>query len=101
MLNSCQCDGSVRYIHYKCLKFWLQQKMVRKEIEDHLISYTWKSFECEICKKAYPFSFESNGRDYPLVDYILPDIPTDSPFLLLESQTFEKNSSRIIHIIKP
>ena len=75
--------------------------MVRKEIEDHLISYTWKSFECEICKKAYPFSFESNGRDYPLVDYVEPDIPTSSPFLLLESQTFEKNSSRIIHIIKP
>lgn len=23
LLNSCQCDGSVRYIHYKCLKYWL------------------------------------------------------------------------------
>ena len=75
--------------------------MVRKEIEDHLISYTWKSFECEICKKAYPFSFHCNGRDYPLVDYVDADIPKSSPFLLLESQTFEKNSSRIIHIIKP
>ena len=24
LLNSCQCDGSVRYIHYDCLKFWLK-----------------------------------------------------------------------------
>lgn len=24
LLNSCQCDGSVRYIHYNCLKYWLK-----------------------------------------------------------------------------
>lgn len=24
LLNSCKCDGSVRYIHYECLKFWLK-----------------------------------------------------------------------------
>ena len=24
LLNSCQCDGSVRYIHYECLKYWLK-----------------------------------------------------------------------------
>ena len=38
---------------------------------------------------------------YRLTDYIDEDIPKDKPFLLLESQTFEKNSSRIVHIIKP
>jgi hypothetical protein len=57
LLNSCNCDGSVRYIHYKCLKYWLQQKMVRKEVENHIVSYSWKTFECEICKKAYPYTF--------------------------------------------
>lgn len=41
LLNSCQCNGSVRYIHYECLKYWLKQKMVKKE-EPNLISYTWK-----------------------------------------------------------
>ena len=24
LLNSCKCDGSVRYIHYQCLKQWLK-----------------------------------------------------------------------------
>ena len=24
LLNSCQCDGSVRFIHYECLKYWLK-----------------------------------------------------------------------------
>lgn len=41
LLNSCNCDGSVRYIHYECLKYWLKQKMAKKE-EKNLISYTWK-----------------------------------------------------------
>jgi hypothetical protein len=99
LLNSCQCDGSVRYIHYDCLKFWLKQKMVKKE-EPNLISYTWKQFECEICKKPYPYVFRSNGISYRLVD-VDQDIPAERNFLLLESLTFEKNSSRMVHLIMP
>lgn len=73
LLNSCQCDGSVRYIHYECLKFWLKQKMIKKE-DKNLISYTWKQFECEICKKPYPYVFRSNGIPYRLTD-VEADIP--------------------------
>jgi hypothetical protein len=24
LLSSCKCDGSVRYIHFNCLKYWLK-----------------------------------------------------------------------------
>jgi len=41
LLSSCKCDGSVRYIHYNCLKHWLKQKMTLKE-EESCNSYTWK-----------------------------------------------------------
>lgn len=71
LLNSCQCDGSVRYIHYNCLKYWLKQKMAKKE-ERNLVSYTWKQFECEICKKPYPYVFRSNGISYRLIDIETP-----------------------------
>lgn len=97
LLNSCKCDGSVRFIHFECLKFWLKQKMAKKE-EDNLISYMWKQFECEICKTPYPYVFKSNGNRYRLVDV---DIPKDKNFLWLESLTFEKNSSRMVHVIMP
>lgn len=97
LLNSCKCDGSVRFIHYECLKFWLKQKMAKKE-EANVISYTWKQFECEICKKPYPYVFKSNGTKYRLVDV---DLPKDKNFLWLESLTFEKNSSRMVHLIMP
>ena len=73
--------------------------MAKKE-EKNLISYTWKQFECEICKKPYPYVFRSNGVSYRLVD-VEPDIPVDRNFLLLESLTFEKNSSRMVHLIMP
>jgi hypothetical protein len=71
--------------------------MMQKE-EPNLISYTWKQFECEICKKPYPYVFKSNGRKYRLIDV---EVPEDKNFLWLESLTFEKNSSRMVHLIMP
>ena len=71
--------------------------MTKKE-EENLISYTWKQFECEICKKPYPYVFRSNGMKYRLVDV---EVPKDKNFLWLESLTFEKNSSRMVHMIMP
>ena len=65
-----------------------------------MISYTWKEFECEICKKPYPYVFKSNGVSYRLID-VEQDIPKDKNYLLLESLTFEKNSSRMVHLIMP
>jgi hypothetical protein len=67
-------------------------------------SFYWKSFECEICKKAYPLvlrtkcSSARNGyKTYNLVDYTRPS----GDYLVLESLNQEKNTSRIIHIIIP
>lgn len=73
--------------------------MVKKE-DKTLISYIFKQFECEICKKAYPYVFRSNGISYRLID-VEQDIPKESNYLLLESLTFEKNSSRMVHLIMP
>ena len=71
--------------------------MAIKEEQFH-VSYMWKQFECEICKTPYPYVFKSNGNRFRLVDV---DIPKDGNFLWLESLTFEKNSSRMVHVVKP
>jgi hypothetical protein len=71
--------------------------MAKKE-DTNVISYSWKQFECEICKKPYPYVFKSNGNKFRLVDV---DLPNDRNFLWLESLTFEKNSSRMVHVILP
>lgn len=79
------------------MKHWLKQKMQKKD-DTNVISYSWKQFECEICKKPYPYVFKSNNRKYRLVDV---DVPEDKTFLWLESLTFEKNSSRMVHLVMP
>lgn len=71
---------------------------MQKKEDANIVSYVWKQFECEICKKAYPYTFKSNGKKYKLVD--IP-IPESGNFLLLQSLTFEKNSQRMVHLIKP
>lgn len=63
----CKCSGSVGFIHYNCLKNWLSTKMQKKET-DNLVSMYWKTFECEICKFAYPYLFKVDQKVYKLVD---------------------------------
>ena len=52
----------------------------------------WKSFGCEICQHVYPYIFKADGRKYSLIDIKLPE--TD--YIMLESLTLEKSTSRII-----
>lgn len=117
LLSACQCDGSMRFIHFSCLKHWIMEKMQRKEIEipgiGKIFTYNWKQFECEICKHAYPLTFKSRVNDKPLVygivkDIIQPDMPKQddpsvekTPFLLIQSLPFEKTSGRVVHLIIP
>lgn len=80
LISSCQCAGTVRFIHYNCLKNWLDAKKNMKT-NDNFTSIFWKSFECEICKKAYPLMIKSCGKNYSLVDYERPK----GAYLVLES----------------
>lgn len=87
LFSTCKCSGSVGYIHFECLRNWLDVKKQMKT--SHCFSsYYWKSFECEICKKAYPLVLrtkchlaKSGYRTYNLVDYDRPE----GNFLVLES----------------
>jgi hypothetical protein len=87
----------MKFIHYECLKNWLRVKVTPK-ITDQLNSYYWKAFECEICKQAYPYILKVNSKIYKLIDI---DKPKTGPYIMVESLSIEKNSSRIIHVIKP
>ena len=103
LFSICKCSGSVGYIHFECLRSWLD---VKKQMKNSACfqSFYWKSFECEICKKAYPLVLRTQCptgrfgyRTYNLVDYQRPE----GDYLVLESLNQEKNTSRIIHIIIP
>lgn len=91
----CLCAGTVGFIHYACLKNWLSSKMQKRESND-LSSMYWKTFECEICKLAYPYLFKVDQKVYKLVDI---QQPKSGHFMVMESLPLEKNTSRTIHVL--
>jgi hypothetical protein len=85
----------VGFIHYKCLKNWLDLKVATKE-SGNILSYFWKTFECEICKHAYPYIFRVGDHVYRLVNVQKPE---SNRYIVMESLPLEKNSSRTIHVL--
>lgn len=58
MVNLCKCTGTISSVHFICLKSWMNTKLTVKENEKKsVISYSMKSFNCEICKTPYPCNF--------------------------------------------
>lgn len=53
LINPCNCIGSVRFIHILCLRRWLKSKITTKNF-NFLIVNSFKTLECEICKKNIP-----------------------------------------------
>lgn len=96
-IKACKCEGSVKYIHFLCLKQWLESKMTTKYTDNHH-TLSWKQFECELCKMHFAYSFKYKGAIWNLVEWKRPEDST-TPYIILESLDIEKNSSRIIHTV--
>ncbi len=58
LLSVCKCMGTMKFIHFECLKSWLNLKLAFKQ-SPQVNSYYWKTFECEICKSVYPCNTEA------------------------------------------
>lgn len=98
IIGSCRCAGSIKYIHFNCLKLWLESKVSKKNDTDCHSTLNWKNFECELCKLPYPYTFMFKGKRWNLVDLKRPT-DKDTPYIILESLNSEKNSSRTIHTV--
>ena len=55
----CKCTGTVKFIHFICLKAWLNLKLIPTKMPQ-FTTYYWKTFECEICKTIYPCKIQYN-----------------------------------------
>lgn len=88
LISLCKCDGSLRYTHYDCFKFWMNSKLTEKKTEIYTF-FSFKNLKCEICKTDYPTSIEYKGKTYHLMDI---GEPTDH-YMMLEMFTKDKDSS--------
>ena len=67
LISPCNCSGSMKYIHYKCLKKCIETNLTKK-IEQNYKYYNWRNYSCEICQKEYPKYFKVKDTLYPLID---------------------------------
>jgi E3 ubiquitin-protein ligase DOA10 len=65
LINACDCDGSMKFIHVKCLQKWNMDKVQIKQTVNSK-SYLWKVLECEICKYVYHGNYSIISTRYHL-----------------------------------
>ena len=53
LITPCKCLGSLKYIHLRCLKEWLNSKVTMKFTESYTY-ISWDKLECELCKSPFP-----------------------------------------------
>ena len=53
LVSACNCAGSMKFMHFECIKTWINLKLVEKNTP-RLATYHWKQYACEICKEIYP-----------------------------------------------
>ena len=101
LIYPCICSGSMKYIHYDCLKNWLNSK-IEEDIsvdsenpEVEVISYNRKDISCELCKEKLPDYIKYNNRYYNISFYN----PKFKEFIVLESMRADKHRAKFIHIM--
>ncbi len=94
LINPCECKGSLQYVHFGCLKSWINSKIIKRD-HGNLVNYDSKRFECEVCEKPYPKCIYINGKRYD----IFLNLP-NTPYLLIEHVVREKRKSKGLILIK-
>ena len=101
LIYPCICKGSMKYIHYDCLKNWLNAK-IEEDIsvdsdnnEIEVISYNRKDISCELCKEKLPDYIKYNNKYYNISFYK----PKFNEFIVLESMRADKHRAKFIHIM--
>ena len=102
LICPCICKGSMKYIHYLCLKNWLNLKVESElgpnnnlETERPTITYSTNDIFCELCKTKLPDYVKHNGKLYNVSFYK----PKYEQFIVLESVRNDNRRTRFIHII--
>ena len=94
LICPCNCDGTMKYIHLRCLQRALRSKVTTRSSESTL-SFSWKVMSCDLCMKPYPYRFILAEKSIELIQ--IPKPP--EKFVILEGLCKDKNASKWLHVI--
>jgi hypothetical protein len=96
LVQPCNCDGSLKYIHLQCLSQWIQTHSCEKlETNNNCSIYLIKPVECELCKKKFPDYIKYKNKFFPLISFA----NEYNSYLTLESLTLDKYHNKFIYVI--
>lgn len=79
LITPCKCSGTMRHIHIECLRDWLKSKITIKTYV-HMISYTYKTLECELCLSKFPLKIKTKHNEFDTINMSTPN----SAYLIFE-----------------
>jgi hypothetical protein len=94
LISPCNCGGTMKYIHLKCLQNCLKSKLTSKS-SDCVLSFSWKKLGCDLCKKTYPYRLSLKNKIVELLE--IPKPP--GQYMILEVLCKDKNSQKGLHLI--
>ena len=96
LIQPCQCSGTMKYIHYKCLKQWIETNSCIKIQKNNTYSiFNIKNFECELCKNKFPDIIEYNGNFLEISNYYF----CYEKYIILESLVFDGKKKKFLYVI--
>jgi len=104
LISICKCKD--KFVHYLCLKHYLQTKIkIRENFKGTVSTYCCNKFNCDMCLTPYPTRFKISefNKEYELIDLNLPE---ELDYMILESLDFvkekddKKENIKRIHVIQ-
>jgi hypothetical protein len=79
LIRPCECTGSIRYVHSKCIGKWLRGRLGLDSFNGSV--FFFRPLACELCHHVYPSYYDNRGGPTPLAS--LPEIKM--PFVVFEN----------------
>lgn len=96
LLNPCICSGSMKFIHYTCLKHWINNKCYSKiEINKDCSILKVMPVECELCKTKFPDLIIKNGNVFNISEFK----PDYNNYFIFESLTLDRNKNKYYYVV--
>ena len=71
LLSLCNCQGSLKYVHWNCSKKWLKNKIkIIEELRDIYLKCDLSDFRCEICGAFLKLTYEEQSRNFDMISIL-------------------------------
>ena len=96
LIQPCLCSGSMKFIHLKCLKQWINTRScILVENNEYCNIFLIKAVDCELCKNKLPDYVRHKNKLYKVIEFNT----NFKNYLSFENLTLDKQKNKFIYVI--